>query len=442
MEALMSNWPFRFVHASDFHLERPVSGVSEIPDHLRDLFLEASYTAAKAVFETVLIEDASFLVLSGDIVHPLYAGPRGITFLCEQFAALAEHEIAVYWIGGTVDPPDQWPSSVTLPGNVRLFPRGRVDEFIHQHDGVPIARILGTSLDKQYAIRAGDFQPDPSGLLTVAAAHGNADPAALQARGIDYWALGGRHERVTITSVPQVIHYCGSPQGRHPEETGVHGCTLAQVDDKRQIRTCLIPTDALRLMNERVVVDKETVESDLQMRMRERIHSLRESAPKQPLLITWTIAGGGPLVNQLQCGRLAADLLESLRGEFGHDSPAAWSLAIEVEPADRLPEDWYEQETIRGDFLREIRRLQMNIDEPMELDTYICEAHRAGSLGAMAHFADKNARQSALSKAALLGSTLLGGDQCTPHTQSSPHTPCAENGTRRVPTTILSEGQL
>jgi len=406
----MSNWPFRFVHASDFHLEQPLSGVSEVPEHLRELFLESPYTAARQVFETALIEDAAFLILSGDILHPLYGGPRGVMFLREQFARLAEREIAVYWIGGTVDQPDQWPSSFTLPGNVHVFPCGRVDEYIHEHGGTPVARLLGTSRDKQRTIRAGDFHADPSGLLTIAVAYGGADPAALQARGIDYWALGGRHDRVTPTSTPQVIHYCGTPQGRCPQETGVHGCTLVQVDEKRQIRTSLIPTDAVRWLNERILVDKETTQSDLETRLRERIHSLHESAAKLYLLITWTIAGGGPLVKQLQCGRLATDLLERLRTDYGFGSPAAWSLSIQVEASDRLPDEWYEQETIRGDFLREIRLLQMNSDEPLELETYVSEAHRAGSLGAMVHFADKNARGRVLSEAALLGATLLGGD--------------------------------
>ena len=43
----MSQPPLRFVHAGDLHLERPLSGVSEVPDHLREAFLEAPYLAAE-----------------------------------------------------------------------------------------------------------------------------------------------------------------------------------------------------------------------------------------------------------------------------------------------------------------------------------------------------------------------------------------------------------
>jgi DNA repair exonuclease SbcCD nuclease subunit len=406
----MSNRPFRFVHAGDFHLEQPLSGVTEVPEHLRELFLEAPYAAVAQVFETALAEQAAFLILSGDILHPLYAGPRGAMFLCEQFQRLDEREIAVYWVGGMIDPPDQWPPSIALPGNVHVFPRCRVDEFIHERDGAPIARLLGTSADKQRLIRPGDFQADSSGLPTIAIAHGSADPAALQARGIHYWALGGRHDRATPASTPHVIHYSGSPQGRRPEECGVHGCTLVQVDEKQQFRTSLVPTDAVRWLGERILVDKETIQIDPETRFRERIHSLCEAAPNLHLLISWTISGTGPLIKHFQCGRLAADLLDRLRADHGFNSPSVWSLSIDVEAADHLPEDWYEQETIRGDFLREIRRFEMNSNEPLELQEYISEAHQAGSLGTIAQLADANARGRVLTDAALLGAALLGGD--------------------------------
>ena len=81
----MSGWPFRLVHASDFHLELPLFGVSDVPPHLRDMFLQAPYEAARRVFETVLAEEAELLLLSGDLLSPLDAGPRGVCFLLSQF---------------------------------------------------------------------------------------------------------------------------------------------------------------------------------------------------------------------------------------------------------------------------------------------------------------------------------------------------------------------
>ena len=92
----MAERRLRFIHASDFHLERPLQGVGEVPDHLRDAFLEAPYHAAEQVFETAIAEQADFLVLAGDIIESAAAGPHGADFLRQQFQRLADHDVAVY----------------------------------------------------------------------------------------------------------------------------------------------------------------------------------------------------------------------------------------------------------------------------------------------------------------------------------------------------------
>ena len=118
----MANRPFRFIHASDFHLERPLMGVAEVPDHLRDVFLETPYASARRVFEAALSEDVQFVVLPGGIIAPAATGPRGPLFLAEQFARLAERRIEVYWAGSAIDTPEMWPASVKLPGERPFLP--------------------------------------------------------------------------------------------------------------------------------------------------------------------------------------------------------------------------------------------------------------------------------------------------------------------------------
>jgi len=407
----MSNRPFRFVHASDFHLELPPQGLAEIPEHLRELFLESAYWAAQRVFDTVLAEEAELLVLSGDLLHPQQTGPRGPLFLVEQFERLAGQDIQVYWAGGRVDPPEAWPSAIGLPQNVHRFPRGRLDEFVHQREDVPLARLIGVSRDRQRTVRAADFAADAAGLFSIAVVHGTAEVAALQARDIHYWALGGRHGRSTLFSSPQVAHYPGSPQGRRPEEHGAHGCTLVQVDESGRGRTGLVPTDAMRWLEERVVIDEATTREDLENSLRSRVQTLIETVPGVDLLISWIIAGDGPLLAKLRRGSLQAELLEWLRSEYGFGPPAAWSVSLEVELAAALPPEWYEHETIRGDFLRAVRQFQMNPGEPLELESYVAEGHLAGTLGSVVACRDNAARQRALREAALLGVDLLSGEE-------------------------------
>ena len=407
----MPNRPFRFIHAGDFHLEQPLMGVAEVPDHLRDVFLDAPYLAAQRVFDAAIDEDAQFVVLSGDLLQPPNAGPRAILFLVEQFSRLAERNIPVYWAGGDVDPPEAWPSAIPMPGNVHRFPRGRVEQLGCDLDGMPLVRLAGASCEPQHGPRPGEFVADPGGLYTLAVAYGTADPSSMQGRGVHYWALGGRHDRSTPLHGPCMIHYCGSPQGRCPQESGIHGCTFVEVNAQQSSRTSLIPTEAARWHTERLPIDDATTHDDLELRIRERLHTLQESATDVPLMISWLLSGKGALAAELRRGRLAADLLNRLRVECGHGQPPAWSISLDLEWTESLPPEWYEQETIRGDFLRALRQLQMNPAEPVDLQRYVAESHRAGTLAEMLAIADEAVRQRALREATLLGVDLLSGEE-------------------------------
>lgn len=89
----------------------------------------------------------------------------------------------------------------------------------------------------------------------------------------------------------------------------------------------------------------------------------------------------------------------------------AWSLSLEVEPQAAFPAEWYEQQTICGDFLRELRHYQMNPSQSLELETYLSEQHQAGILGVAADLSDPAVRERVLREAALLGVDLLSGEE-------------------------------
>ena len=144
---------------------------------------------------------------------------------------------------------------------------------------------------------------------------------------------------------------------------------------------------------------------DLMRLLRERMQALVEGSASIDLLVSWTVVGSGPLIAQLRRGALAAELLESLRKEFGFSSPSAWSLSLEAELPTSLPAEWYEQETIRGDYLRAVRRYQANVDEPLDLAPYAAEQYQAVAL------AEPGVRADVLREAAQLGVDLLSGEQ-------------------------------
>jgi hypothetical protein len=115
-------------------------------------------------------------------------------------------------------------------------------------------------------------------------------------------------------------------------------------------------------------------------------------------------------LRQLRRGALAEELLGKLRGDYGFGPPAAWSISLEVEASAVLPPEWYEQETIRGDFLRAVRHLQAAPDEPLELEPYLSEGQSAGPVRGLAAIDDRPVRERVLREAALLGADLLSGE--------------------------------
>ena len=444
----MSHRSFRFLHTSDFRLDAVPRGLTEVPDQLRDTLLDAPLNAARRVFDAALTERVAFVILAGNVWQPDLAGPRGTAFLAEQFQRLADAGIAIYWAGGETDPPETWPPAFPLPENVRVFAKDRVTDFLHQEDGSPLARIVGTSRGSR-AINFREFLPDAVGLFSIGVACEEVDAAELLARnedgegyrkkgdgleahptesdrlktyptendrletyptrGMNYWALGGRAERSTLFNSPGIAHYPGTPQGRSPAETGAHGCTLVQVDEQGRPRMTFVAINALEWSQETLLVDPSMRREGLEAMLAQRIHGMAAGA-KADLLVTWKVVVGGPLAAELRRGKLRGELLERLRIEHGSSSPKVWAVDIEVEPRDALPESLYEQETIMGDFLRTLREFDLDPEKPLNVESLLADEQAAGSFSQAVAIADPATRKRVLHEAALLGMELLGGE--------------------------------
>jgi DNA repair protein SbcD/Mre11 len=409
-EASMSQPPLKFLHAGDLHLERPLSGVTEIPDHLREAFLEAPYLAAEQIFETALTEGVDAVLLAGDVVHLDRAGPRAIVFLREQFKRLADHGIAVYWAGGQIDPADDWPAAAPLPANVHRFPAGRVGNFEHKRDGKTVARIQGISRNQGQAVDDSGFHRDAKGLFTIGVAHGTAAAAGAEGDRLHYMALGGQHRRQTVDQSPGIAHYAGTPQGRSPEEAGAHGCTVVSVDESGHVKMTFVATDVARWLTETIDLTAGTDEKTLRSLMDQRVANVRDKHPDRDLLVTWQITGRGELLNRLRPGGLSDELLTILRQQYGKQSPAVWSVAIHCDEPLSVPAEWYDEETIRGDVLRQFRELAADAKIALELEEFLPDGVAAGPLGELARVAGAE-RGALLAAASKLGMDLLYADE-------------------------------
>lgn len=405
---------FRFLHASDLWMDVALGGVAEAPAHVRDCLVDARLNATGRLFEAAVREAVDFVVLAGNVVQPHLASPRVLLALVEHFRRLAKANIAVYWAAGRADPREAWPEWLGLPDNVHRFGRERVESIIHQRDGLALAKVLGVRADGSSPLPCGVCRADDSGLFTIGVGCGAANPAELEASGVHYWALGGECKRGVVNSGRRLAIYAGTHQAVAADQFGAHGATLVRVDASGGTEVTFLPTDVVRFSHQRLLVDDDATRTSLELLMRARADQLRQEASNVQWLARWTVAGDGRLPGQLRRGPLAAQLADWLRGEVGQTSPGVWTTQVAAETSSPLPRDWFEEDTIRGDYLRAARQYQTDTNLPIALEKFVGPAVLANVPGSEVTLSDPEHRRQALSEAATLGAELLTGEEPRP----------------------------
>ncbi|HEX4147314.1 MAG TPA: DNA repair exonuclease [Pirellulales bacterium] len=406
----MASPALRFIHASDFHLERPMRGLSEIPSGLAELIADAPQRAVERVFDAAISEHVDFVLLAGDILQPTAAGPRSLVLLVEQLERLHARGIPVYWTTGRVDAATRWTDILHLPPNVHLATGRRVEHWKFERDGRLPAEILAGTADEQHLVQPTNFRPT-AGSMAIALAHGRLATPAVAAQGVHYWALGGRHRRRVERSEAPVVHYPGTPQGRSPSEAGPHGCTLVQVDDAHMLRTRFLPTDSLRWHTETIRLDAHMGRADLERQIDHRSQVLLATAGEPQWLVRWRVHAPPALAVRLRRDPAVAQLVSHLRGKFGHRQGGIYSLAIDVEPPARLPEQWWQEETIRGEFLRAMHSRLADGRGAEDWRHLLPSRPLPDGLAAALALDDVATRERVLAQATLLGVDLLSGEE-------------------------------
>jgi DNA repair exonuclease SbcCD nuclease subunit len=411
---------FRFLHASDFHLERPPAGLAEMPDHLRDLLAEAPFRSAANVFQAAIEREVDFIVLAGDLVAPERSGPRGVLFLRGQFARLAEQNIGVYWAGGRADRVADWPAAIKWPDNVHIFSADQPGSVTVAKLGKALCRIVGQSLPATGAIDFARFDTELPGendlRFAIGLAYGDVDEVGQQSERIEYWALGGEHEPTLPQDARPLIHHPGSPQGRSRDEPGPHGCTLVEVTDQGDIRTMPIVSDAVRFVSERLSqclptesgTDAERFTGNLERLLRERMELLAETNSDVTLIVDFQLDGSAP---HAVLARLPLPaILGVLRGEFGYRSPPVWLDRVRLPPAAPLSESWFQRESLLGDVLRAARLLQHS-GESIDLDSYLPGGERRATFRDLVQAGGLSQAQAAIHESANLAVGLLAPEE-------------------------------
>ncbi len=404
----MAGESFRFIHASDFHLEIPLGDLDVLPGHLRDALAAAPAKAAQAVFEAALVENIDFVVLSGDLLNPGTAGPRGMAVLLNYFEKLHQKNTPVFWAAAVVDDPARWPEAAPLPPNVTLFPKNRALSIPVQRGGRTLCQVIGRSSDGRSQLHVPSYRVDPTDEFTVAIGAGSADADSLAEGRFDYWALGGEHQRTVITSGSDMgALYCGSPQGRSLDEPGAHGYSIVDIDADKTVRVHSIECDSFRYCNVELDAGEFATSNDIRSVLGNRIARLLHDNGSRNLIIGWDIAVSA---DSIQVVGDPAELLNWLRRDFGHGSPSAWSARLRVRPPKKYPKNWCDEDTILGDYLRASERHAKSAGRDLNLAPFTEEyAALSKTIAALLGDAQGAIRGELLDEATLVGVECLRG---------------------------------
>ncbi len=395
----------KFIHASDFHLDQPISGLAELPKHLIPALANAPYEAAQKVFDTAISERVDFVLLSGDLYDQEQGSARAPAFLLSNFQRLADKNIHVYWCAGKCDQPDRWPSSIELPETVVTFSSHVVEEVEHYRDGELVATILGAGYDPRRHTME-DFSTAVTEVPSVAMLYSEVDTSKLVSRNIKYWALGGRHKMAKLDNNGSVIAYSGSPQGRTPKESGVHGFKFCRIDTTGKIRVTTVEADRVRWLPQKVAIDENVRMSELKEALAERALKIISDTTDQVVLARWFLATGGEFNPRIRQRKWAGEILDWLRDEFGRGDKGLWSTRVDVEAPKSMPMDWYEEDTILGEYMRAVGRYQSDDSLKLNLHEYMPQTVQGDLMSSVGHVS-KEQREKILRKAALIGIEYL-----------------------------------
>ncbi|MFM7975522.1 MAG: exonuclease SbcCD subunit D [Pirellula sp.] len=405
----MGKESIRFLHAGDFHLERPMQDLTDIPEHLKAALVDAPWKAAEAVFESAIVENVDFVLLTGDLLNPISTGASGPAFLLDQFERLAQRNILVYWAGGSVDEPDRWPEAVSLPSNVHYFSKKEVESVVFRRNGSALATILGRSSDGRESIRSAEYQCDADGTYVIALAHGNADRDSLLSERIDFWAIGNDHNRKTLHGEAPHMRVCGTTQGRGFSEEGAHGFWTVEVDGTHDAQITTTDVDHFRYITQTLDVEDLAMGRDMRELMSKRISRLQSEHGTRHLIVRWRVELD--LENAAMVGPEAIDeILGWLRREYSHGACSVWSTEIEILSPKSYPSKWQEEDTILGDFLRTSQEHRKSLGQHLNLKPLL-ESETLGTTAWQQLLIDDtpSVTGSALDRATLLGVDMLRG---------------------------------
>ncbi|MBS0207837.1 MAG: hypothetical protein JSS27_02685 [Planctomycetes bacterium] len=331
----MAERPFRALVAGDLRLERPVAGLSQVPDALAGRLIDAPYDAARRVFDAALASPLDCLLLVGQQVDVNLAGPRGCLFLLDQFERLEAKQITVYWVVAPSSAP--WPTNVPLPTNVVRLVATDPQWLTITRDQRTVAALYLAGVDRHapFNERAAAELAPALPTLAVAAAEMNSAP---ERPNVPCWILAGRHARTTQPRGAGLVYWPGCTQSAGPDEPGMHGCALVEWETGALLpRIIPIDVDSVRWAEATVNVDRNATLMTLESLLNDQTRSLVTQHGERTVLARWRLQGAGEVMQSLRREAEATALVDRLRERAAKQFETVYHVSLDVAPVAPAP---------------------------------------------------------------------------------------------------------
>jgi hypothetical protein len=345
--------PLTIIHASGFYLGEAIAGVSELPPRLVGRLIEAPRKTLLRVAETAGRERAHAVIFVGDVLHPATAAPGDWFTVFELCERLAAQRVPLIWLWGQLEHRGPWPEEFPFPPNVHIF---RGDEACVST--VPTATgSLQVTILPQAA--PGKIRPEnlpTAGGFTIGLAYGqeygegqNGPICDLET---DYWAAGGRCVRREFDWAGVKVHDPGPAFVHSPDMESIPAITIVELHAPKKVYLRSISLAALRWHTLTLYVAPDSTEPQLVSQIIQEAEA-RRAAGDADWLVRIRLEGLPQVLLPWRIKGFDREILELLRMRYGQSPPYFWPIEITWHPSDPWPESWLQEESFRGELLRQ-----------------------------------------------------------------------------------------
>ena len=368
---------FKFIHATDIHLDSPLRGLERYEGAPVERVRQAARRALENLIGLAVEEEVQFICIAGDLYDGDWKDYNTGLFFCRQMSKLREAGIRVFLITGNHDAMNLMTRSLQLPDNVKMLSTRKPETVKLDDVGVAIhgqgfsKREVKDDLSEKYpSALSGYFN---IGMLHTSATgregHDVYAPCTvdgLLSKGFQYWALGHVHTREVLHKDPPIL-FSGNIQGRHIRETGPKGCTLVTVSDDHKVEYEHRDLDTLRW--ERMILHtsgEETGEGILDL-IEDRINDFLGESDGRPIAMRVEINGPCPAHEQFAIAREKwVNEIRRLAAAVSGESIWIEKVKINTSPVINLAES-IDREGPLNDLLQYLDDLETNEEALIEL---------------------------------------------------------------------------